>query len=109
MLTEEDVVKIVKDFRDNQSIPRQPISLMCSPSLRIPTHSNTNTPQIHFDQLAVIARHHHTVKKDLPPIDPTKLKDNDITYIMILQGIAHKKINPKLTRKLLQAQDDWIH
>lgn len=69
---------------------------------------DSNTPQIHFDQMAVINQHHHTVQYDLPATDPEKIQDNKITHNMILQGIGHGQINHKLTRNFLQSQEDWI-
>jgi len=78
------------------------------PSLQIPTHSEDNIPQIHFDQLTTIARHHHAARNNLPAVDATTREDNEITHSMILQGIAQGQINPKLTRKLVMQQDDWL-
>ena len=105
--TVDEVKTAVSLFRAAQSSPRKPIPLIFAPSLRIPTNSGTNTPQINFDQMAVIARHHHSVRYDLPPLDPTKTEDNEITHSMIMQGIGQGQINPRLTRRFLQAQDDW--
>ena len=106
--TVDDVKTAVSAFGASQTSPRKPIPLIFSPSLRIPTNRGTNTPQIHFDQMAVIARHHHAVRYDLPPLDPKKEEDDEITHSMIMQGIAQGQINPRLTRKFLQSQDDWI-
>lgn len=47
-----DVIKKVASSRTDQAVPKMPIKLLFIPALKIPTHSDLNIPQIHFDQLA---------------------------------------------------------
>lgn len=75
---------------------------MFKPSLRISTNSDSTTPQINFDQIAIIARHHHAVHHYLQPVDISKREDNESIQNMILQSIVQGQINHKLTRIFLQ-------
>ena len=60
---------------------------MILPTLRFPTHSDLNVPQIYFDQLTTIARHHNVVRNHLPPISNIDSINNEINHIIILQEI----------------------
>ena len=95
------------NIRSKQTTPRKPIELIFLPTLKISTHSAPEFPLIHFDQLAIIAQHHHTTRQDLPQIPHSELEDNGIPYDMIREAILNGQLNPRLTRKFLQAQEDW--
>ena len=103
----KDVEDRVKIFRDNQTVPKKPIELIFQSLFQIPIHSGDMVPQLHFDKLAIISKHHHCARNNRPPISRDELDTNTINYSMIWQGITHGQLNQKLTRKFLQQQDEW--
>ena len=68
---------------------------------KIATHSSDMTPQFHFDQLAIIARHHHAAWNDIPTINKEE-SNLDVPHEMTSKYIARDQLEPKFTRKFLQ-------
>ena len=68
----------------------------------LPKNGGEDTPQLFFDQLTVIARHHNATRHDLPPVSTIEWDNNEITHTMILQEISQDQIKPRLIIKYLQ-------
>ena len=105
--TVKDVTYIVISFKSILTTLRKPIELISFRSLKIPTHSRGNIPQLNIDQLAVIAKHHHTVRHALKTLTNLDHDNGEIPHSIIIQGIERGQLNPKLTMKFTKQQDNW--
>ena len=76
-----------------------------------PEHINstpdTNIPQIHFDQMTIMAHQHHAAKHDTPPwSDPHNTPP--VSDSNIFAAMDRGQIKPRLTRAFLKRQSDWM-
>lgn len=73
---------------------------------KLPENEGGDSPQLHVDQLTVIAIHHNAKRHHLPPVSTIERDNNEITHEMILQGTSQGQINPRLIEKYQQQRDD---
>ena len=70
-------------------------------------HPDTHVPQIHFDQLNVMAyQHHAAINNTAAWSDPHNLPP--VTDAMVFAAMDKGHIKPRLTRAFLKQQSDWM-
>ena len=83
------------------------VSFTVVPQEHIDVTPDTNIPQIHFDQLNVMAHQHHAAKHNTPAwSDPHNPPPTDDAAVFAAMDRGH--IKPRLTRAFLKRQADWM-
>ena len=83
------------------------ISIILIPPEHINLRPDNHVPQIHFDQLNVMAfQHHAAINNTAAWSDPHN--PPPVTDAMVFAAMDKGHINPRLTRAFLKRQSDWM-
>lgn len=108
----DNTFKTIEDFasfvKEKRRISASSITANFIPQGKLSTHFSTCITQLYFDQLVIMAHQHHAARNDSEPWSKP-MQAPPITDSIMASAVASKHVKPRLTRKYLQAQSDWMN